>query len=410
MSGLATASPEPRAWLTLTARRRAIDLLRRERVRVGKEAASAALLALLEADDPADDPSLPATALRDDLLRLLFTCCHPSLSTETQTALALRTLCGLTTAEVASALLVSEATMAKRLTRARRKIATAGIPYRVPSADELPARLDGVLTTVYLLFNEGYQASAGATPMRVSSAPRRSASRPCCASCSPTDPGLRARGAAAAAGRPQPRPARRGRRPRPSRRPGPGPVGPRPDPPGPVPAGIALRLSTAQPDPYVVQAAIAACHDLAPSWEETSWTAIVSWYDVLLAVHDTPVVRLNRAVAIAERDGTERASPRSTRSSRRPYAGLPAARGGPGRAARPGRTRRRGAVGVPGGTGLPGNDATKRELSRRMNELTGHTGQRGTLTTIRVPRACPSTCTSRPPLASTRNRCEVRPM
>ena len=159
---------EPRAWLTLTARRRAIDLIRRERIRVGKEAASTTLLAQLEADDTgSDDPSLPDdTVLRDDLLRLLFTCCHPTLSVETQTALALRTLCGLTTAEVASALLVSEATMAKRLTRARRKIATAGIPYRVPSAEELPARLDGVLTTVYLLFNEGYQASAGATPMR----------------------------------------------------------------------------------------------------------------------------------------------------------------------------------------------------------------------------------------------------
>lgn len=154
---------EPRAWLTLTARRRAIDLLRRERVREGKEAATAALLDLLQ---PAD-PSLPDHGvLRDDLLRLLFTCCHPTLSTEAQTALALRTLCGLTTAEVASALLVSEPTMAKRLTRARRKIATAGIPYRVPSAEELPARLDGVLTTVYLLFNEGYHASAGATLIR----------------------------------------------------------------------------------------------------------------------------------------------------------------------------------------------------------------------------------------------------
>src|SRR5689334_239249 len=140
--------PQPRAWLTLTARNRAVDLLRREVARTGKEAEAVALL------EPSADE--PPTVLRDDLLRLLFTCCHPALALETQVALALRTLCGLTTAEVGHALLVPEATMAKRLTRAKQKISRAGIPYRVPDAAELPDRLRGVAATVYLLFTQGY--------------------------------------------------------------------------------------------------------------------------------------------------------------------------------------------------------------------------------------------------------------
>ena len=147
--------PEPRAWLTLVARNKAFDLLRRESRRADKETATEFLMT--EADAPLPDPEVVA----DDLLRLIFTCCHPALEVETQTALALRTLCGLTTTEVARALLVPEATMAKRLTRARQKIAVARIPYRTPEPDELPSRLSGVLATVYLLFNEGYHASAG---------------------------------------------------------------------------------------------------------------------------------------------------------------------------------------------------------------------------------------------------------
>ncbi len=365
--------PEPRAWLTLAARRRAIDLLRRERVRVGKEAESAALLALLEGDGtPSVDPLLPDdNALRDDLLRLLFTCCHPTLSTETQTALALRTLCGLTTAEVASALLVSEATMAKRLTRARHKIATAGIPYRVPSADELPARLDGVVTTVYLLFNEGYQASAGASPMRrqlCTEAIRLAALLrellPDQISVYGLEALLRLHDARSAArldavGDPvrladQDRARWDGEQIR----------------HGLSLLGIALRLSTAQPDPYVVQAAVAACHDLAPSWQETSWTAIVSWYDVLLTVHDTPVVRLNRAVAIAERDGTEAGLVEidAIRDAGLLPDYLPLAAARAELLARAGRVdEARSEFGA--ALMLPGNDATKRDLTRRMNEL-----------------------------------------
>ncbi len=364
---------EPRAWLTLTARRRAVDLIRRERLRGGKEAASAALLAQLEADVVASEDSAPRddAALRDDLLRLLFTCCHPALSVETQTALALRTLCGLTTAEVASALVVSEATMAKRLTRARHKIATAGIPYRVPSAEELPERLAGVLTTVYLLFNEGYQASAGAAPMRrrlCSEAIRLAALlRELLPDQIPVyglEALLRLQDARSsarvdAAGDPV-RLADQDRT--------------RWDTnqirQGLSLLGIALRLSTARPDPYVIQAAIAACHDLAPTWAETSWPAIVSWYDVLLAVHDTPVVRLNRAVALAERDGAESGLAEIdailAAGGMPDYLPLAAARAD--LLARSGRTDEARAE-FRTALALPGNDATKREISRRLDEL-----------------------------------------
>ncbi len=361
---------EPRAWLTLTARRRAIDLLRRERVRGGKEAATAALLDLLKPADP-EDRSLEDGVLRDDLLRLLFTCCHPSLSTEAQTALALRTLCGLTTAEVASALLVSEPTMAKRLTRVRRKIATAGIPYRVPSADELPGRLDGVLTTVYLLFNEGYHASAGATPIRrqlTAEAIRLAALlRELLPDQMPViglEALLRLHDARSparldAAGDPvlladQDRTRwDRGEIQR-----------------GLSLLGIALRLSTTQPDPYVVQAAIAACHDLAPTWDATNWAAIVSWYDVLLAINDTPVVRLNRAIAVAELTGPAAGLAEidaiGDLEDVRGYLPLVAARAE--LLARAGRTDEA-RTQFQAALATSGNDATKRELSNRLSQL-----------------------------------------
>ena len=146
----------PRGWLLVTAKRRAVDIIRREARRAGKET-EAVMLA-----DPEPGPAEPAEVIRDDLLRLVFTCCHPALSLDAQVALALRTLGGLSTAQVARSLLVPEATMAKRLSRAKQKIAQAGIPYRVPAAEELPARLEGVAATVYLIFNEGYAAGAGA--------------------------------------------------------------------------------------------------------------------------------------------------------------------------------------------------------------------------------------------------------
>jgi RNA polymerase sigma factor (sigma-70 family) len=286
----------PRAWLTVTAKRRAVDLVRREAVRAGKEAEAVSLL----------DPTTPepAEVVRDDLLRLVFTCCHPALSAETQVALALRTLGGLSTAEVARALLVPEATMAKRLTRAKQKITQARIPYRVPAAEELPGRLNGVAATVYLIFNEGYAAGAGADLVRVALADEAVRLARLLAELMPDEPtvlGLLALlllhdARRAARLDDQGRPVLLADQDR-----------SRWDTAtikeGVELVGTALRRTPDRPDPYVLQAAIAACHALAASYADTDWDAVISWYDVLLTVHDTPVARLNRAVAVAERDG-----------------------------------------------------------------------------------------------------------
>jgi RNA polymerase sigma-70 factor (ECF subfamily) len=285
----------PRAWLTVTAKRRAIDVIRRESRRSAKEAEAVALW------DPVAEP---AEVVRDDVLRLVFTCCHPALSTEAQVALALRTLGGLSTAEVARALLVSEATMAKRLTRVKQKIVQARIPYRIPTAGELPGRLAAVAATVYLIFNEGYAAGAGADLVRVALADEAIRLARLLAELMPDEPtvlGLLALVLLHDARRP----ARLDEQGRPA-------LLPDQDRSrwdtarireGVELVGAALRRTPDRPDSYVVQAAIAACHALAPSYADTDWDAVISWYDVLLTVHDTPVVRLNRAVAVAERDG-----------------------------------------------------------------------------------------------------------
>jgi RNA polymerase sigma factor (sigma-70 family) len=285
----------PRAWLTVTAKRRAIDLVRREALRAGKEVEAVSLL------DPTPEP---AEVVRDDLLRLVFTCCHPALSAETQVALALRTLGGLSTAEVARALLVPEATMAKRLTRAKQKITQARIPYRVPAAEELPGRLNAVAATVYLIFNEGYAAGAGADLVRVALTDEAVRLARLLAELMPDEPtvlGLLAllllhNARRAARLDDQGRPVLLAHQDR-----------SRWDTAtlkeGVELVGAALRRTPDRPDPYVVQAAIAACHALAASYADTDWDAVISWYDVLLTVHDTPVARLNRAVAVAERDG-----------------------------------------------------------------------------------------------------------
>jgi RNA polymerase sigma factor (sigma-70 family) len=283
--------PQPRAWLTVTARNRAVDLARRESARTGKEAEAVNLVG-----PPADEPP---EVLRDDQLRLVFTCCHPALALETQVALALHTLCGLSTAEVGRALLVPEATMAKRLTRAKQKIARAGIPYRVPDAAELPDRLRGVATTVYLLFTEGYARPDGGPTadeaVRLARLLRE---------LMPDEPSVlgllalvllqdsRRPARFTRDGRPVPlaeQDRSRWRREAIAE--------------GVVLVGEGLRRTPERPDPYVVQAAVAACHALAPTTADTDWAAVLSWYDVLLTVHDTPVVRLNRAVAVGERDG-----------------------------------------------------------------------------------------------------------
>jgi RNA polymerase sigma factor (sigma-70 family) len=288
----------PRAWLTVTARRRAIDILRRERGRGAREAAA------MELHDPAGDVPPPDSVVRDDLLRLVFTCCHPGLSLEAQVALALRTLCGLTTAEVARALLVPEPTMEKRLTRARQKIRQARIPYRIPPDHELPDRLAGVAATVYLLFNEGYSATGGDDPLRADLLEEAVRLGRLLAGLLPDEPavlGLLALMLLTEARRPArlddagdlvllaDQDRRRWRHDLARE--------------GVVLVGQGLRRSPDRPDPYVVQAASVACHALAPSYAATDWDAIVSWYDVLLTVHDTPVTRLNRAAAVGERDG-----------------------------------------------------------------------------------------------------------
>jgi len=277
----------PRGWLLVAARRRAVDVVRREAKRLGKEADA------MPAVDPCPDP----VSVRDDLLRLVFTCCHPALSLDAQVALALRTLGGLSTAEVARGLLVPEATMAKRLTRAKQKIAQARIPYRVPASEELPARLAGVASTVYLIFNEGYTGRVSLIAEGVRLARLLASLMPD----EPTALGLLALVLL--------QDARRSSRFDASGLPVLLSAQDRSSwdasliKEGVELVGVGLRRTPSVPNPYVVQAAIAACHDLAPSYAETNWDAVISWYDVLLSIQDTAVVRLNRAAAVAERDG-----------------------------------------------------------------------------------------------------------
>jgi len=287
----------PRAWLTVAARRCALDIVRRESHRDLKEAEALRLQRLFDAE-PADSD------VPDDLLRLVFTCCHPALALELQVALSLRTLCGLSTAEVARALLVPEQTMLKRLTRAKQKIARAGIPFRIPATAELPERVAGVVGCVYLLFNEGYAATAGDDPIRPDLVDEAIRLARLLCQLMPGQPALtgalalmllhdsRRAARISADGEivllaDQDRSLWRAEQIR----------------EGVELLGQGLARSPDRPDPYVVQAAIAACHALAPHYADTDWTAIVSWYDVLLTVQDTPVVRLNRGVAVAERDG-----------------------------------------------------------------------------------------------------------
>jgi RNA polymerase sigma-70 factor (ECF subfamily) len=169
--------PNPGGWLTTTAGNRAIDRIRREQQRDAKHQA-----ALMIHDDT---PHEPVGAVSDDRLRLIFTCCHPALAPEARVALTLRLLGGLTVAEIAAAFLVPETTMAQRLTRAKAKIKGANIPYRIPAAADLTERLAGVLTVIYLVFNEGYLATAGTSRSAPSSPPRRSGWAGCCARCCP---------------------------------------------------------------------------------------------------------------------------------------------------------------------------------------------------------------------------------
>jgi RNA polymerase sigma factor (sigma-70 family) len=279
----------PAAWLTTTARRKAIDRIRRE-------ARYREKLVLLAASDA------PAATEPDDRLRLIFTCCHPALAREAQLALTLRAVCGLTTAEIARAFLASETAMAQRIVRAKRKIVDARIPYRVPTRDELAGRLEEVLAVLYLLFNEGYLASGGPAPDRRDLAVDAEWLASLLVRLLPDEPeamGLLAlmrlhlaraggrfdaqdrlvllrdqdrgswdRNAIAAAGR-----------------------------------LIEAAGALGRPGPYQIQAAIAALHSEAPSWEATDWEEIVALYSLLHAHQPSPVVRLNRAIALRHLEG-----------------------------------------------------------------------------------------------------------
>ncbi|MGX1549454.1 RNA polymerase sigma factor [Streptomyces adustus] len=293
----------PGAWLTTTARNRALDVLRREAVGAQK---SKELAVLARTDDPygPEDPDAGG-GVTDDRLRLVFTCCHPALPIEARVALTLRTLAGLTTAEIARAFLVPEATMAQRLVRAKRKIRNAGIPYRVPPAHLLPERTTGVLGVLYLLFNEGYAATDGTDLVRTDLCAEAIRLARLLARLMPDEP--EALGLLALLLLHHARRATR--------------VDAAGDPVGledqdrtrwdrtAVDEGTRLletALRRGHPGPYQVQAAIAACHTTAATATETDWADIAGLYGELLRQMPTPVVRLNRAFAVGMADGPDR--------------------------------------------------------------------------------------------------------
>ncbi|HXB46926.1 MAG TPA: RNA polymerase sigma factor [Streptosporangiaceae bacterium] len=288
----------PGAWLTTTARNRALDRLRRSKTEALK-LQEVAVLSVPEEPAAWGDSGVP-----DDRLRLMFTCCHPALTLEARVALTLRTLAGLTTAEIARAFLVPEGTMAKRLTRAKHKIRDAGIPYRVPPAHLLPERTTGVLAVLYLLFNEGYSASAGGDLMRPDLTGEAIRLGRLLAGLMPDEP--EATGLLALMLLQDARSA--------ARLDAHGELVSLEDQdrsrwdPAKVAEGIRLleaALRRQRAGPYQLQAAIAACHAEASQAGDTDWAQIALLYGELRRFVPSPVVDLNRAVAVAMAEGPE---------------------------------------------------------------------------------------------------------
>lgn len=292
----------PGAWLTTTARNRALDVLRREAVGAAKLREAA----VLARDEGPYDPDHDGddSGVQDDRLRLIFTCCHPALAIEARVALTLRTLAGLTTAEIARAFLVPEATMAQRLVRAKKKIRNAGIPYRVPPAHLLPERTTGVLGVLYLLFNEGYAATTGGDLVRTDLCAEAIRLARVLARLMPDEPetlGLlallllhdaRRHTRVDAAGElvtleDQDRSAWDRAE---------------------IDEGATLletALRRGSPGPYQIQAAIAACHTTAATAEDTDWADVAGLYGELARFVPSAVVRLNRAVAVGMSEGPD---------------------------------------------------------------------------------------------------------
>jgi RNA polymerase sigma-70 factor (ECF subfamily) len=290
--------PNPGGWLTTTATRRALDRIRRESRRDDKHRQAAMITD--------DDPHEPTGPVEDDRLRLIFTCCHPALAPEARVALTLRLLGGLTVAEIATAFLVPETTMAQRITRAKRKVAGAHIPYRVPGLADLPVRLDGVLAVLFLVFNEGYWATSGEAPVRRELAAEAIRLARVLRGLLPDEPevaGLLAlllltdarRDSRFAGGELVP-------------------LGEQ-DRAGwdreEIVEGHGLvreclaraRATGTAPGRYQLLAAVNAVHTDAPEARDTDWSQVAALYDQLVVLDPSPVVRLNRAVALAELDG-----------------------------------------------------------------------------------------------------------